>query len=58
MSMSDCEKCWDTPCCCGWNYKKWSDEIFDKFIKDIVEGRRKHIKEEQAKINLNGISIH
>lgn len=21
MSMSDCEKCWDTPCECGWEYK-------------------------------------
>lgn len=21
MSMSDCEKCWDTPCTCGWEYR-------------------------------------
>jgi len=21
MSMSDCEKCWDTPCICGHDYK-------------------------------------
>ncbi len=20
MSMSDCEKCWDTPCTCGYDY--------------------------------------
>lgn len=23
MSMSDCEKCWDTPCTCGWDYRYW-----------------------------------
>jgi hypothetical protein len=21
MSLSDCEKCWDTPCTCGWEYR-------------------------------------
>lgn len=26
MSMSDCEKCWETPCCCGWEYRSWSKE--------------------------------
>lgn len=24
MSLSDCEKCWETPCVCGHNYKDWS----------------------------------
>ncbi len=26
MSLSDCEKCWDTPCgCgCGYGYRDWS----------------------------------
>lgn len=23
MAMSDCEKCWETPCCCGWEYRDW-----------------------------------
>lgn len=26
MSMSDCEKCWSTPCCCGWEYRDHSKE--------------------------------
>jgi hypothetical protein len=26
MALSDCEKCWDTPCTCGWNYRHWSRE--------------------------------
>lgn len=32
MSMSDCPKCWDTPCTCGWEYKDWNvAEIIDLF---------------------------
>lgn len=26
MSLSDCEKCWDTPCQCGWEYRGYSRE--------------------------------
>ena len=26
MSLSDCEKCWDTPCVCGWGYREMSKE--------------------------------
>ncbi|OPZ65993.1 MAG: hypothetical protein BWY85_00160 [Firmicutes bacterium ADurb.Bin506] len=22
MSLSDCPKCWDTPCSCGYEYRK------------------------------------
>jgi hypothetical protein len=22
--MSDCEKCWETPCVCGWDYRDMS----------------------------------
>jgi hypothetical protein len=24
--MSDCVKCWDTPCTCGWGYKHLTKE--------------------------------
>ena len=23
MSLSDCIKCWDTPCTCGYGYRGW-----------------------------------
>lgn len=36
MALSDCEKCWDTPCTCGWEYRNYSDEAFAKFIADIL----------------------
>jgi hypothetical protein len=26
MSMSDCIKCWNTPCTCGWEYRHMSKE--------------------------------
>lgn len=26
MSLSDCPRCWDTPCTCGYEYKNWSKE--------------------------------
>lgn len=26
MALSDCAKCWDTPCTCGWDYRNWSKE--------------------------------
>ena len=26
MSLSDCEKCWDTPCMCGYGYRDWTEE--------------------------------
>lgn len=24
MALSDCPKCWDTPCLCGYEYRLWS----------------------------------
>ncbi len=24
MSLSNCEKCWETPCVCGWQYRNYT----------------------------------
>ena len=37
MALSDCPKCWDTPCTCGYEYKNYTKEEFVKFIKDILK---------------------
>lgn len=36
MALSDCEKCWETPCSCGWGYRHYSDDQFAHFIADIL----------------------
>lgn len=32
MSMSDCKHCWQTPCCCGWDYRNIPIEQLEKLI--------------------------
>ena len=36
MAMSDCEKCWDTPCTCGWDYRNWSRERRIKQVSIVL----------------------
>lgn len=33
MGMSDCIKCWDTPCRCGHKYSHWSEKDLEDQIK-------------------------
>lgn len=39
--MSDCEKCWSTPCECGHDYQRrslaWLTEMRDLFAKLVTE---------------------
>lgn len=37
MSMSDCEKCWNTPCTCGYEYRDWSIDQIEAQIKMLVD---------------------
>ena len=53
MSMSDCPKCWNTPCSCGWEYRNYSIEylitrrkLFDIIIK--FKKKNEHAKFSQS----------
>jgi hypothetical protein len=37
MAMSDCEKCWETPCICGHDYKSWTIKRLEEFSAMIEE---------------------
>ena len=36
MAMSDCIKCWETPCRCGYEYRKWSKAARVKHAEVIL----------------------
>jgi len=40
--LSDCDKCWDTPCTCGWEYRKW--ENFNGFVRYLSKEQLKALK--------------
>ena len=33
MSLSDCPKCWDTPCTCGYEWRNWAPSKIDRMIE-------------------------
>ena len=37
MSMSDCEKCWETPCICGHEYRNWTPERRRELIDAVLK---------------------
>lgn len=45
MSLSDCPKCWDTPCTCGHGYSNWDEQrILDqiKMLQNVLNEIRKN----------------
>jgi len=53
MSMFDCEKCWDTPCRCGRQYRDWSLKdlraqirMLQGVLKDKMKELQKRVKDE------------
>jgi hypothetical protein len=41
MALSDCHKCWDTPCSCGYDYKDYTPEQLAAHIARICQYRSK-----------------
>lgn len=43
MSLSDCAKCWDTPCHCGYQYRDWSIESLESqilMLQKVLDDKR------------------
>ena len=43
MALSDCIKCWDTPCTCGWEQRNSSIEYLENricFLQLIIEFKK------------------
>lgn len=36
MSMSDCPKCWCTPCDCGFQWSKYPEKYLRKMLRGIT----------------------
>lgn len=39
MSLSDCEKCWDTPCGCGWYFRDWDEHSIASHVASCIAYR-------------------
>lgn len=47
MALSDCVKCWETPCICGHEFPKWVQRLdFGTllWLNELVEKRIKELK--------------
>ena len=44
MAMSDCVKCWDTPCRCGHDYQHWSVQDLTDQINMLTRVRAEKLK--------------
>lgn len=49
MALSDCPKCWDTPCTCGHYWRDYSLEAKKKQVEAIM-GEKMYSREEVIKL--------
>lgn len=50
MALSDCEKCWDTPCRCGHEYRDWSVDALNAQIAMLTKVRDAHVTELESMV--------
>lgn len=50
MALSDCVKCWETPCRCGHDYRNWSEKALLEQIEML-----KKVLEEKTKKNFTSL---
>lgn len=53
MALSDCPKCWDTPCTCGYEYQNWTAERLTEHIAMLTEVLKKAKSREARKVTIN-----
>ena len=45
MSLSDCSKCWDTPCTCGWDLRRKNIKYLEsqqKLLTEIIKFKKEN----------------
>ena len=46
MALSDCAKCWDTPCECGHEYRNYSQTRMVAFIHAVMSTKNLEDRQE------------
>ncbi len=49
MALSDCAKCWDTPCECGWDMRRAPIEYLEnrlRMFQEIIKFKKENPKAE------------
>ena len=55
--MSDCPKCWNTPCTCGWAYRDWPKAHLQAMInmfQTLLDGTHEYSLENSEKEEKDG----
>lgn len=50
MALSDCPKCWDKLCSCGWEYSHMSKDSRIKYAATILGINTAQIKDKLSKV--------